>query len=221
MYMNFYSHLRHVYKKLYYNKNRRFYICSYGGCGSTILTNYLSLFGNVYHIHSRLPPTKLCYVGDENTDNPTYREWFNDIEIPTYELHNYTVIFIYKNPINAIYSRFVNTKGKNNHLTHVQVNPHIKLTEVIHFQKDLYKIEEFFDNYTQPSTRNYKIYCVKYEDFWDNLEEFNTVMNIPNHPILYPIKKESNRNYEHVTELTSIYESLIHKMKKMKFIEIV
>ena len=51
----------------YFNKNMNYYICSSGGCGSTILFNYLSNFGNVYHIHDRYPPNKLQYVGSKNT----------------------------------------------------------------------------------------------------------------------------------------------------------
>ena len=43
----------------------------------------------------------------------------------------------------------------------------------------MYKIEEFFDNYTQKKERNYKIYCVKYEQFWDNISLFNKVFRIP------------------------------------------
>lgn len=45
-----------VLKKNIFDKNQNFYICSYGGCGSTVLFNYLSHFGNVYHIHDRYPP---------------------------------------------------------------------------------------------------------------------------------------------------------------------
>ena len=49
------------------NKNKIFYICSYGGSGSTMLANYLSNFGKVFHIHSRYPPKKLTYTGCTNT----------------------------------------------------------------------------------------------------------------------------------------------------------
>jgi len=46
----------------YFNKDINYYICSYGGSGSTILFNYLSHFGNVYHIHDRYPPNNLQYT---------------------------------------------------------------------------------------------------------------------------------------------------------------
>ena len=84
-----------------YDKKINYYICSYGGCGSTILFNYLRNYGNVYHIHDRYPPNKLCYVGKENTHENIYNEWFNKEEINENDLCNYKVIFIYRNPIDV------------------------------------------------------------------------------------------------------------------------
>jgi len=47
-------------------------------------------------------------------------------------------------------------------------------------RKDLYKMEEFFNNYTTISSeRNYDIYSIKYELFFNNLSFFNYLMNIP------------------------------------------
>ena len=54
---------------------RIFYVCSYGGCGSTMLSNYLKNFGIVYHIHSINPPNHLTGV----SECPTLSlEWFNN-----------------------------------------------------------------------------------------------------------------------------------------------
>jgi len=71
-----------------FNKNMNYYICSFGGCGSTILFKYLSNFGNVYHIHDRYPPNKLKYVGCNHTDEDVYSEWFNNVEINNNEINN-------------------------------------------------------------------------------------------------------------------------------------
>lgn len=211
-----------VYNKLYYNRNRFFYVCSYGGSGSYMLVNYLSNFGQVFHIHSRNPPKKLTYIGCENSHNYVYDEWFNNTEIPEKNIYQYTVIYIYKNPISAIYSRFNQNAGKNAHLEHIQCsNPYIKLTDIIVSKIDLYKMEDFFTNYTSKADRNYPIYCVKYEDFWENIVSFNKILKIPDIKALYPIKKETDRTYEYVNELNDIYASLIHKMNNMKCIEIV
>ena len=86
-----------IYKKLYFNKDRIFYVCSYGGCGSYMLCNYLSYFGKVYHIHSRNTPKNLEYIGEENSNKYIYSEWFNHVEIEKNKLYKYQVIYIYKN----------------------------------------------------------------------------------------------------------------------------
>ena len=108
-------------KTNYFNKDMNYYICSYGGSGSTILTNYLSNFGNVYHIHDRFPPLKLQYIGNENTNENVYSEWFNGIEIPENKIKNYKVLFIYRHPIQAIFSRFTILNRPNiPHLQHIK-----------------------------------------------------------------------------------------------------
>lgn len=207
----------------YFNKDLNFYICSSGGCGSTIIFNYLSNFGNVYHIHDRYPPDKLCYTGSINTNDPVYCEWFNKTEIPQEKLLNYRVIFIYRHPIDVIFSRFALSNGPNiNHMKNIKCdyNGEIYFGDILKSQKDLYKLEDFFDNYTLPKERNYPIYCVKYENFFNNIELFNKIMGIPDIKSLHPSKIERKKRYTYVKQLTIIYYSLIVKMKGMRFIEI-
>jgi hypothetical protein len=206
------------------NNKLNFYVCGSGGCGSTLIFNYLQNFGNSYHIHDRYPPEKLCYVGNENTDSPVYSEWFNKTEIPENKIKNYKVIFVYRNPIQVIFSRFACVNGPNiNHLKHVMCdnNGKIYFSDVIHSKTDLYKLEEFYDNYTIPKKRNYEIICIKYEDFFNNISEFNKILGIPDIKELYPVKKERQKNFTFVKELSYIYRSLMVKMNKMKFIEII
>jgi hypothetical protein len=213
-----------IYSSQIFNKNMNYYICSAGGCGSTIIFNYLKNFGNVYHIHDRYPPDELCYVGDENTDNPVYSEWFNKTKIPEDKLANYKVIFIYRNPIQVIFSRFAQAKGPNiTHLKNIKCdnNGNIWLGDVIRSFRDLYKLEEFFDNYTIPKKRNYNIYSVKYEQFFNNINLFNKVLCIPDIKELYPIKNERSKTFSYVKELSIIYNSLINKMNSMAYIKII
>ena len=33
-----------------------YFVCSYGGCGSKMLGNYLWNFGNIFHMYARDPP---------------------------------------------------------------------------------------------------------------------------------------------------------------------
>lgn len=199
----------------FYNDNLIYYVCSYGGCGSKMLSNYLSNFGKVFHIHSRDPPNKLEYTGNINSNVNVYEEWFNGVQIN--DNKNYKVIYIYRNPIYAIYSRF-NIKA---HLQHIMTNDNNTLKNVINTNRDLYGIQEFFNNYTSTRNRNYNIYCVKYEDFFDNIEKFNETLNIPNVKELYPTKFENTKNMTYFNELFNIYKNLIDKMNNMDFITIV
>ena len=193
-----------------------FYVCSYGGCGSKVLCNYLKHFGIAYHVHSRNPPKKLTGVGHN-----VYMEWFNTKIISDTELNSneYYVIYIYRNPVESIYSRL---KYKA-HLLHIQCeNTDLQIKDIVEAKKDLYGITEFFDNYTTAnSDRNYKIYCIKYEKMFENIENINKLFNLNNYPKLYPQKKESIYNYEYKDELTDIYNDLINRINDRTIITIV
>lgn len=210
--------------KTLFDKDMNYYICSFGGSGSTVLFNYLSNFGNVFHIHDRFPPKKLKYIGTNNTTENIYSEWFNNIEVPDSELKKYKVIYIYRNPLKVIYSRFVQAHGANiPHLKNIMCenNGNIQLIDVLKNNKDLYKLEEFFDNYTTCHERNYKIYCVKYELFWDNISLFNKALSIPDIRELYPVKYEKPKKINYQQQLNIIYRPLLYKMHNMNFIKIV
>ena len=221
---NINNNINNINHKNYYDKNMNYYICSFGGCGSTILTNYLSNFGNVYHIHDRYPPTKLKYVGKNNTDKEIYSEWFNDVDVPDSDLKKYKIIYIYRNPLYVIFSRFAKPTGPNiPHLQHIMCDNdgNIALYDILHSNQDLYKIEEFFDNYCLKKERNYPIYCVKYEQFWENISLFNKVIGIPDIKELYPRKYERPKKIFFEHNLRVIYNNLMQKMNRMKFIEVI
>lgn len=208
-----------------FNPNMHYYVCSSGGCGSTLMCSYLSHFGKVHHIHDRYPPSKLCYVGANNTKDPVYSEWFNNTEIPEELLPNYKVIFMYRHPIDVIFSRFAQPKGPNiTHLQHIKCgnNGEIYFGDVVRQRRDLYKLEEFYDNYTLLSKdRNYAICCVKYEDLFSNMPVLNYALELPNIKSLYPIRMERNKTITYATELNSIYRRLIAKMQMMPFVKII
>jgi len=197
---------------------KTFYVCSYGGCGSKMLCNALSKYGITKHIHSRNPPDNLEYVGKENGGD-TYKEWFNGIKIPDNRLDNYIVIYIYRNPSFSIPSRFTDKFGfkwYRLHLNHIQTNNSIKLDQVLSSKKDLYKIREFYDNYVKVNkNRNYKIYCIKYEDIFDKQDELSNLFGIGKLNLVNKSKrKESNE------ELDQIYADLIDEMRRNDFIVI-
>jgi hypothetical protein len=80
-------------------------------------------------------------------------------------------------------------------------------------------MEDFFDNYVNNNERNYNIYCVKYEMFWNNISIFNKALGIPDIIHLYPERKEKPKQLLFMNELNIIYKRLILKMNSMKFIE--
>jgi hypothetical protein len=207
-----------------FNKDMNYYVCGSGGCGSTIIYNYLKFFGNSYHIHDRHPPNKLCYVGHEKSTEDVHSEWFNKTEIPEDKLNNYKVIFIYRHPIEVIFSRFAKPNGPNiNHMKNVQCDNdgNIRLNDILTTKKDLYGLEDFFDNYTIPKNRNYVIYCVKYENLFDNFSLFNRAIGIPDIDKLYPKKVETKKKYVFLRELYNIYYPLMLKTNNMKFIQMI
>lgn len=203
--------------------NKKFLVCSFGGSGSTILTKYLAKFGEAYHIHSRNPPDNLTYP---EMCNKSYGYFGNKI-IPNNELINYYVIFIYKKPIEAIYSRF-----KNSHLKHIECKNQELINilnskksfnskeEEINFiaenvassGKDLYELEDFFNNYTEKKNRNYKILNIYYDDLFKNFNKLNSMLNINDNSALYPIEKKTERNYIDKEKFDKIYESLNNKI---------
>ena len=188
-----------------------FYVCSYGGCGSKMLCNALKKYGKTKHIHSRNPPDNLEYIGTEK-GGKTYYEWFNRIPIPKEELKDYFIIYIYRNPSFSIPSRFSNSV----HLEHIQIDKSIKLKDVLDSKKDLYKVREFYDNYVKPNKkRNYKIFCVKYEDIFDKQDELSELLGIGK---LNMINKSCRK--DSIKELDYIYNDLINEMKNNDFITI-
>jgi hypothetical protein len=209
-----------------------FYVCSYGGSGSTILCKYLKNFGDVRHIHSRVPPKTLEFVGKEKGGD-AYGEWFNGVEIEKKRLKKnmYYVIYIYRNPIKAIYSRFRNPF----HLDHIQVVRTTTIQDVIEKKQDLYGIRDFYNNYmlnaivkngkTIPK-RNYSIICIKYEDLFDNLDELHGTLGIiPEEvaevkQVFKMEKQETEREYPEYDSLYEIYKDLIEEMNKNNFIEL-
>lgn len=199
------------------NSVKKFYICSYGGCGSKYLCDVLKKYGKVFHVHSRYPPNKLEFIGDNKEKNLAYKEYFCGIPIPEDEINQYYVIYIYRNPIDSIISRFLHSQ----HLKHIECESNITIDDVINQNMDLYKIEEFYNNYiTKNPERNYKIICIKYEELFDikNQLKLSKILEIDN---LNLIKKESNNNdikKLYYDKLYSVYKNLIDKMNDNEFL---
>ena len=198
-------------KSGHFDQEKNFYICSYGGCGSMMLFHYLSNFGNSFHIHSRYPPQKLVHLDTTRKEQRRVYEdvWSNYQIVPQDKLKNYHVIYIYRNPVRAMYStarRF----PFHDHMRNIQCNvttkyvrsintnarhaltrqKNLTIIDFIRSRRDICGLEQFFDNYTKRGSKNYDIHCVKYETMFDTIENLNKVLGIENFPDLYPKKKE-------------------------------
>jgi hypothetical protein len=199
-------------------KHRIFYVCSYGGSGSKMLCKYLTYFGTVYHIHSRKPPDRLEYVGGDNC----YFEWFNGIPISKEDLekNTYIVIYIYRDPIKAIHSRFWIPQ----HLDHIQTKNTNNWENVIKEKSDLWGINEFYQNYTTPNkNRNYTIHCLRYDTVFKYIHDgkFNRYFGLSDIDKKYkPKQKETKREYkiEDVKIFDEIYHDLQEKMKEKDWV---
>ena len=186
-----------------------FYVCSFGGSGSIMLQNALKQYGETEHIHSRNPPDKLEYTGKKGGGR-TKGLWFNGKVIPENELDDYYVLYIYRNPSFSIPSRFNN----HLHLEHIQCDKKIKLNDVLDSGKDLYGINNFYNNYMKKNkNRNYKLICVKYEDIFDKQDELSNLLGIGK---LNLVNKSKNKQISDTkyAQLNTIYDDLIEEMNK-------
>ena len=95
----------------------------------------------------------------------------------------------------------------------------IKLEDIIHSNKDLYGITEFYNNYTQPNEkRTYDILCIKYEDLFDKHAELSERLGIGE---LKPKRKETDRSgkvKQYGSQLSQIYDKLITEMDQNEFL---
>ena len=199
----------HLLPRHYFKKDRHFYICSFGGCGSWIIAQYLSNFGQVHHIHSRKPPAP--YVTTVELEHFT--------SIPHPEPQHHYVLYVYRDPVAALTSvqrRFELT----DHFRMIECSDTgVKLADIASSQKDLIGLNEFDANYTRPSSfRKYPIYCVKYELFFSRLPEFNKALGLVDFPKLYPIKKENAEPLPASKELERVYSPLRESMAQRPFL---
>lgn len=175
-----------------------------------MLCKALEKYGTTYNIHSRVLPDKLEYIGTEK-GGKTHCEWFNGITIPKDKLSDYYVIYIYRNPSYALQGRGASPK----HLKHIQDPSNSNLDKILTTGQDVVKIEEFYNNYTRVNQkRNYKIYCVKYEDIFSKHDELSKLLDISK---LNLVNNSTRKSHE---LLDIIYSNLIKKIEDNDFIMI-
>ena len=178
-----------------------FYVCSFGGCGSTALARYLGNFGSrVYHVHSRCPPPRL-------TEVDLFTEHFTDVPV---DERGVRVIFVYRDPVRAILSRFESPA----HLKNIECAP-TTLAEVVSSGRDLYGLSEFFSNYLDARKRCYPILFVKYEALFTHMPLLHRMLGIPMRPGVTLERRETLRVCPEEQALRAIYAPLNRAMAAM------
>jgi hypothetical protein len=87
---------------------------------------------------------------------------------------------------------------------------------VINQSKDLYQLQQFYDNYTKPALRNYNVYCVKYEQIFERQAELSNIFEIG--PLNLVRKESDHRELESKhPQLYTVYHDLIQQMAKNDF----
>ena len=121
--------------------------------------------------------------------------------------------------ISSILRRFEKNNALITHLKNIEVNnPYINKNQIVNKLADLYGLIEFYNNYTKSNpNRNYKIYCVKYEDLFEKKDELSTMLGIGK---LNIPKKETpyKDTVEFFDKLHIIYKDLIQTMNNNDFI---
>lgn len=167
-----------------------FYVCSYGGSGSTMLTRFLSQYGTAYHIHSLIPPQYLTYpINAKFIDN------FSTVKVPENELKRCKVIYIFRNPTSAQISVYCDY-----HRVHLEYpNPGdkslfpVKLQEYVARGKNTLNYGRHYNNYMCHANRNYEIIGVNYHKLWDDsiLTRLCKKLELPDSAaVKFPPKKE-------------------------------
>lgn len=198
---------------------RRIYIvASYGGCGSKMMAGWLwslpdSVKQHVYHFHDRSPPQQLHElpkppppVYGKKTGNADFRtgrfpggsRFKTDTpRVSDADIDRYRVIYIYKDPVEAMVSRF----GWG-HCQHIQGDCGAgeaqwpRLDQYAKGGRDRMKLNDHFNAYVHPTAqRNYPVVAVNYHKLWDNLPAFMMALGLPPEFVnKFPPRTETVRN---------------------------
>ena len=217
--------LLHLMPRHYFKPDRHFYICSFGGCGSWVLARYLANFGKVHHIHSRLPPSPDITDVErehftntvENKKNENKNKNKNKNKNPTRKDY---VIYIYRDPVAAMCSverRF----PFSDHLKNIECDDtSVTMADIVTSGTDLIGLNQFYRNYTTNcNKRKYPIYCIKYEQLFENINLLNRLFGIYNLPALYPQRVE-HKTSSYPEGLLVAYAELRAEMAHRPFISI-
>ncbi|KAJ8600569.1 hypothetical protein CTAYLR_008172 [Chrysophaeum taylorii] len=179
-------------------KPRTYVVVSYGGCGSKMLAGWLSSLGKtkklvsrVYHLHDATPPDLLRELPPPRAP-PSQQRDFRARRFPgggrfrtdtpvVGNLDDYRVLFIFKDPVEALVSRY--GFGHCEHLggdcgeTEASFP---KLDAYAAAGRDRMGLVKFFDAYVEPNPRRqYPVLLLNYHKLWDNLPALMRALGLP------------------------------------------
>ncbi|CAN0178789.1 unnamed protein product [Scytosiphon promiscuus] len=192
------------------SKPRTYYVVSFGGSGSKMLGGWLSergksLVKEVFHIHDPRPADKLFAKvarrgvsagrGGKGKDFRGYD--FPEGDFPAdgrlvEDVDSYRVVMIFKDPAEALVSRYFYNHCKNLRGAECGATPQDfpSLESYAEESGDRLHMESFYDNYCNPAKaaagnagssarRNYPVVCVNYHKMWDNKEALVKALGLP------------------------------------------
>lgn len=208
---------------------RIFYVCSYGGTGSKMLTNFLKHFGKVIHIHNRSPPNQLCYT--KKVGGGYDGKFVRHRKILNKNLRKQvTVIYLFRDPTEAQISRWGLNHWRNIGIPLTSRNERALShpQRYIENNKNILKYEEFHDNYMTSTPTDYTIYAINYHKIFQqgNKETLCQQLRLPQGAInMFPPKKETSGDKwnEYRSELDKLNEceNQTEKFRDAPFLQII
>lgn len=204
---------------------RTYCVCSYGGCGSKMLSAFLKPYGKVVHMHDRYPPPRLTQI----RQRPDGDGHFTKRPLCGRCLQKVFVIFLFRDPTEVQVSRWSMA-----HFRHIQVPTLRKHASALasptaYCQKnqDLLQYGSFYNNYMDPGKkRNYKIFGVNYHKLFEpqNIRALCDALRLPSHAAAsFPTKKETSASKfpEQRETLDRLNASLKTVIREAPFLQIV
>eukprot|EP00752_Nemacystus_decipiens_P005858 g5292.t1 len=199
-------------------KPRTYYVVSFGGSGSKMLGGWLSERGKgmvkkVFHIHDPRPADQLFAKSARKTvtsrgsvgKGKDFRDYdFPEGDFPVdgaavEDVDSYRVVLIFKDPAEALVSRYFYNHCKNLRGAECGATPadFPSLERYAEESGDRLHMQAFYDNYCDPDAaddeaaagaaahgrgrrrRNYPVVCVNYHKMWDNKEALVRALGLP------------------------------------------
>ncbi len=205
-------------QKITTTKNKNiYYICGIDPNVIFIVAGFLQKFGTCYSIHSRIPPKDLTLIRGRHFTNIKDT---NDINVTKH------VIFLYDNPLNSLSNNNIWTVSHCSDLLFpnstetvfskfMNTNPNV--INYLNENDDWLQINQFYMNYLEGKLkRSYPIIAINTSKLWDNLEQFQQVLNLPENS-LARFPKKTNVNTPNID--CSIYDNLNHYINSLPSIK--